>query len=113
MNEKTENQRKFSEKFKAQFGIELDWNKYYITRGRGWDKGGGTFGACIYIADESPNKPKNGEGRIYPYYFNGPIARFLPKKYHFYILKETVDKDYRTPELFLAWYDKDGKEVVE
>ena len=33
MNEKTENQRKFSEKFKAQFGIELDWDKYYITRG--------------------------------------------------------------------------------
>ena len=100
MNAKTEIQKKFEDKFREQFGIELNWDKYYINRGRGWSKSDGTCGACVYDV--------NG----IPYCFNDGLRRYLPKKYHFYIADSTLN-DYGSRELFLAWYDENGKEVVE
>ena len=97
MNAKTEIQKKFEDKFREQFGIELNWDYYYITRGRGWSKSDGTCGACIY---ESTHR--------IGYCFDGGLRRYLPKKYHFYISNTRLGN-----ELFLAWYDKDGKEIVE
>ena len=100
MNAKTETQKQFEDKFREQFGIELNWDRYYINRGRGWSKSDGTCGACIYDTDGKE------------YCFNGGLRRYLSKKYHFYIAYDTINR-CQTPELFLAWYDKNGKEIIE
>ena len=96
MNAKTEIQKKFEDKFREQFGIELDWNYYYITRGRGWSKSDGSCGACVCDTDGIS------------YAFCDGLRRYLPKKYHFHISHTRLGN-----ELFLAWYDENGKEVVE
>lgn len=49
-------QEKFAKKIKEQLGYTVDFNTYFITRGRGWSKAGGSCGATIDATFEDNGK---------------------------------------------------------
>ena len=49
-------QEKFAKKIKEQLGYTVDFNTYYISRGRGWSKAGGSCGATIDATLEDNGK---------------------------------------------------------
>lgn len=108
MNERTETQRKFSEKFRIQTGFNLDWGRYAINRGRGWSRSGGTCGASIYGfrvgADPSI--------RATPFCLDGPIVRFLAKKYFFVLNWETFEP-LGAIEIFRGHKDGNGRIITD